>query len=129
MLKTLIQVRIAVTPYIWFWWSLDSILQSSIQEVGVLKSLCLAHCYIYFQVYHSFPFDFKAPVTPSPYIVNLVEPIRTFKTEHSQTIGEEQLLDWLLAMAESVSDKYMMFYHFFTKLLGMDRIIPIILGI
>ena len=54
-------------------------------------------------------FSFKAPATPSSYIANLIEPIRTFKINHAKIVSEEQIMEWSLAISESVSEKYVVY--------------------
>ena len=50
-------------------------------------------------------FLFKAPAKPSPYITNLIDPIRAFKVDIAKIVSEEQGLSWCLAISESISDK------------------------
>ncbi|XP_028395928.1 conserved oligomeric Golgi complex subunit 2-like isoform X2 [Dendronephthya gigantea] len=48
----------------------------------------------------------EAPLKPSAYITNLIDPIRALKVNHGKNASQEQLLEWSVAISESVSDKF-----------------------
>lgn len=51
---------------------------------------------------------------PSGYVTNLIDPIRALKVNHAGNASKEQILEWSLAISESISDKWVK--TFFQKL-------------
>ncbi|XP_046848416.1 conserved oligomeric Golgi complex subunit 2-like [Xenia sp. Carnegie-2017] len=48
----------------------------------------------------------EAPLKPSSYINNVIEPLKTFMTENETIVSAERLQEWLLMISENVAAKF-----------------------